>query len=82
MEGEARFSGACQRGHELCKHRERNQRYRFDLRLDLVGHSKLPKRERIGRTVDQQFSIRNLYPAGISISHLKVAGREEERKDL
>ena len=80
MKGGVRLSGACRREHEPCKRHERNQRYRFDLRLDLVGRSKLLKRERIERTVSQQFCIRNLYPSGILISHGEVTGREEEGK--
>ena len=51
-EVEARLSEACPRGHELYKHRERSQKYRFDLQGDLIGYDKFPKRERIECTGD------------------------------
>ena len=41
MEGEVRLSEAYQRGRGLCKPHEKNQKYRYDLRRDLIGYGKL-----------------------------------------
>ena len=50
MEGEVRLSEACQRGRGPSKPHEKNQKYRYDLRRDLIGSGML-LREGTNRTV-------------------------------